>query len=93
MARRIVSLLPSATEMAFALGLGDQVFGVSHECDYPAGARTKRVVVRNALPVETMSQAEIDVAVTARLRGGESLYLVDEAAVRLAAPDLGRVHI
>jgi iron complex transport system substrate-binding protein len=54
----------------------------------PAGARTKPVVVRNALPVETMSQAEIDVTVTARLRGGESLYVVDEAAVRLAAPDL-----
>ena len=88
MVRRIVSFLPSATEMAFALGLGDQVFGVSHECDYPPEARTKPVAVRNALPVECMSQAEIDVAVSARLRGGQSLYVIDEAAVRVAAPDL-----
>jgi iron complex transport system substrate-binding protein len=88
MVRRIVSFLPSATEMAFALGLGDQVFGVSHECDYPLEARAKPVAVRNALPVERMSQAEIDVAVTERLRGGQSLYVIDEAAVRAAAPDL-----
>lgn len=88
MARRIVSFLPSATEMAFALGLGDQVCGVSHECDYPPEARAKPVMVRNALPVETMSQAEIDVAVTERLRGGQSLYVIDETAIREAAPDL-----
>jgi iron complex transport system substrate-binding protein len=88
MARRIASFLPSATEMAFALGLGDQVYGVSHECDYPPEARTKPAVVRNALPIEQMSQAEIDVAVTERLRGGLSLYEIDEGAVRNAAPDL-----
>jgi len=74
--------------MAFALGLGDQVFGVSHECDYPPEALSKPVVVRNALPVERMSQAEIDVAVAERLRGGQSLYVIDAAAVREAAPDL-----
>ena len=88
MVRRIVSFLPSATEMAFALGLGDQVFGVSHECDYPPEARTKPAVVRNALPIERMSQAEIDVAVTWRLRNGLSLYQIDDAVVLDAAPDL-----
>lgn len=74
--------------MAFALGLGDQLLGVSHECDYPAQARSKPVMVRNALPVEAMTQAEIDVAVTERLRAGQSLYVVDEAAMSAAAPDL-----
>ena len=45
---RICSLLPSATEIAYALGLGDHLYAVSHECDYPAEARTKPVVVRSA---------------------------------------------
>lgn len=88
MAHRIVSFLPSATEMMFALGLGDQIYGVSHECDYPPEARTKPVIVRNALPVERMSQAEIDVAVTERLRAGLSLYQIDSAVVLEAVPDL-----
>ncbi|HTT79256.1 MAG TPA: cobalamin-binding protein [Stellaceae bacterium] len=88
MARRIVSFLPSATEMAFALGLGDQVYGVSHECDYPPEARNKPAVVRSALPVEQMSQSEIDVAVTQRLRSGLSLYEIDSAVVQAAVPDL-----
>ena len=86
--RRIVSFLPSATEMAFALGLGDQICGVSHECDYPPEARTKPVLVRNALPVERMSQREIDVAVSERLRQGLSLYTIDEALIQKIAPDL-----
>src|SRR6059058_4339058 len=60
---RIVSFLPAATEMAYALGLGDQLVGVSHECDFPVDAKTKPVVVRCSLPVETMSLNEIDVAV------------------------------
>jgi iron complex transport system substrate-binding protein len=88
MSRRIVSFLPSATEMAFALGLGDQVLGVTHECDYPTEARTRPVVVRGVLPVERMTQREIDAAVTERLQQGLSLYAIDEAALREAAPDL-----
>ena len=87
-AQRIVSFLPSATEMACALGLGDQLMGITHECDYPPDVSAKRVVVRSALPIETMSQAEIDVAVSDRLKRGLSLYLVDEPAVREIAPDL-----
>ena len=86
--RRIVSLLPSATEMAFALGLGEQICGVSHECDYPPEARSKPAVVRNALPLERMSQQEIDAAVAERLRQGLSLYTIDEDLLRRIAPDL-----
>lgn len=88
MARRIVSFLPSATEMVYALELEDQLFGVTHECDYPPAAREKLVVVSNVLPVEEMSQCEIDTAVSARLRNGLSLYQVDEARIRDIRPDL-----
>ncbi len=87
-ARRIVSFLPSATEMACALGLSDQLLGVTHECDYPPQVMEKPVVVRNILPIESMSQAEIDVAVTQRLRDGLSLYRVEETLMQDIAPDL-----
>ena len=86
--QRIVSFLPSATEIAFTLGLGDQLLGVTHECDYPAEARTKTVVVRNVLPIETMSQSEIDQAVAERIRSGQSLYQIDENLLQQLDPDL-----
>ena len=71
---RIVSFLPSATEMACALGLADSIVGITHECDYPPEIKSKPVVVRNVLPIEKMSQSEIDRAVADRIaRGPESL--------------------
>jgi len=85
---RIVSLLPSATEMVFALGLGESLVGVTHECDYPPQARAKPAVVRNVLPIETMSDREIDQAVSERLRQGLSLYALDAALIDRLAPDL-----
>jgi iron complex transport system substrate-binding protein len=85
---RIVSFLPSATEMAFALGLGDQLVGITHECDYPPEVAGKPVVVRNVLPIEKMSQPEIDAAVTQRMRDGLSLYQVDEKLLQELAPDI-----
>ena len=87
-APRIVSLLPSATEMVYALGLQDQLLGVTHECDYPADAQSKAVVVRNVLPVETMSDREIDIAVSEHLRLGLDLYAVDETLFRNLEPNL-----
>jgi iron complex transport system substrate-binding protein len=85
---RIVSFLPAATEMAYALGLGAQLAGVSHECDFPAEAQGKPVVVRPALALEKMSLREIDTVVSARLRNGQSLYEVDENLLRRLRPDL-----
>jgi iron complex transport system substrate-binding protein len=86
--RRIVSFLPSATEMVCALGLGERLLGVTHECDYPPEIKGKAVVVHSAIPIETMSQSEIDSAVSQMLRNGQSLYQVDEALMREIAPDL-----
>jgi iron complex transport system substrate-binding protein len=86
--KRIVSFLPSATEMACALGLGNQLVGITHECDYPSDVKGKPIVVRSVLPIETMSQTEIDLAVTQRMRDGLSLYQVDEKLLRELAPDI-----
>ena len=85
---RIISFLPAGTEMACALGLGDNLVGISHECDYPPEVRAKPVVVRPALPLEELSQREIDEQVTRRLRDGLSLYEVDEQQLRELEPDL-----
>src|SRR5215470_9356599 len=86
--KRIVSFLPAATEMACALGLADSLVGITHECDYPPEVKSKPVVVRNVLPLEKMSQSEIDRAVAARIAAGQSLYEIDEQLLRELAPDL-----
>src|SRR6185369_16262150 len=85
---RIVSFLPSATEMVCALGMEDQLVGITHECDYPESVKSKPVVVRNVLPIERMSQSEIDRAVAERMHKGQSLYQIDEELLRTLAPDL-----
>lgn len=85
---RIVSFLPSATEIACALGLYDSLVGITHECDYPPEVKTKPVVVRNVLPIEQMDQGEIDRAVAERMRAGLSLYEIDEQLLRELSPDL-----
>lgn len=84
----IVSLLPAATEIVFALGAGDELVGRSHECDYPATVRDRPVVSRPALAIDGLSHGEIDSAVAERMRTGESLYLVDEELLHALAPDV-----
>ena len=83
---RLVSLLPSATEMACALGLADQLLGITHCCDYPPEIRGKPRVVHGNIPVDELSLGEIDSAVSAALGRGESLYHVDEQLLRELAP-------
>ncbi len=85
---RIVSFLPAATEMVYALDLGDQLVGVTHECDFPSQARTKSVVVRPSMALESMSLSEIDVAVAERIGSGGSLYQVDDQLLCALQPDL-----
>jgi iron complex transport system substrate-binding protein len=84
---RIVSLLPSATEILFELGLGDVVVGVTFECDFPAAAREKRIVSTSALPAG-LSAAEIDAVVKQRMEAGEDLYHLDRDAFAELDPTL-----
>ncbi len=84
---RIVSLFPGATELLWALGLGDQVVGVSEACDFPPEARTRRVVVRALLDGELPS-AQIDRIVASSLAAGQPLYAVDLEALAALDPDL-----
>jgi iron complex transport system substrate-binding protein len=84
---RIVSLVPSATEMLFALGLGDDLIAVTHECDYPPEARALPKVTRSLLPAD-LSAAQIDAAVKERTLAGGSIYALDTEALHALAPDL-----
>jgi iron complex transport system substrate-binding protein len=85
---RIVSLLPAATEICFALGLGDDVVGVSPECDYPPAARGKRIVSRTLLTYEGKTSRETSRMVGERLEDGGALYEVEAGSLRTARPDL-----
>jgi iron complex transport system substrate-binding protein len=86
---KIVSLLPSATEIVFALGLGDQLEGVSFECDYPAAARDVPVVSGTVLDTgEDRDAAQIDTEVSALVAAGTSIYTLDDARIRSIAPDV-----
>lgn len=82
-----MSLLPSATEILFELGLGPSVAGVTFECDFPPEARTRQIVSNTTLP-EGLAPAEIDALVRERMAAGEDLYTLDEGALRMIDPDL-----
>ncbi|QSB12765.1 ABC transporter substrate-binding protein [Natronosporangium hydrolyticum] len=84
---RIVSLLPSTTEILFAVGAGDQVVGVTFECDHPPAARQRRIVSTSALPA-TDDPAEIDRLVSERMAAGEDLYHLDRGALSDLDADL-----
>jgi len=84
---RIVSLLPSATEILYALGVGDQVVGVTHECDFPPEAAKKPALIRPRVD-PTAAPAEIDRQVNELVARGESIYAVDADLLASLAPDL-----
>ena len=84
---RIVSLLPSTTEILFAIGAGDDVVGVTFECDFPAEARNRTIVSTSAMP-EGLAPAEIDAFVTSAMARGEDLYHLDEGALAGLDADL-----
>ena len=85
---RLVSLLPSATEIVYALGLGDQLVGVTFECDEPASARTDNVVVVGGRDTSGMTPREIDDYVRAAMAAGEDLYTLHSQALAGLDPDL-----
>jgi iron complex transport system substrate-binding protein len=84
---RIVSLLPSATEIVCGLGLAEQLIGVTHECDYPPLARNKPKVTRTLIPTDASSQ-RIDALVREQLGGRAALYALDFEQMHALAPDL-----
>ena len=85
---RIVSLLPSSTEIVCTLGLEDALVGITHECDYPPSVAGKPRLTSSRISHETMTSAEIDHAVRSQLDGHGSIYHLDEARLRELKPDL-----
>jgi iron complex transport system substrate-binding protein len=85
---RIVSLLPSATEIVCAIGLGEELVGVTHECDWPLEVIGKPVVTRSVHDLRDVSSRDIHRLVTESMHGGSSLYALDEEALAAAEPDL-----
>ena len=85
---KICSLLPSGTEILFALGLGDQIIGVSDLCDYPPEARSKPVVSRSKIDVDVLSSDEVEKEINRILAAGESPYELDEEWILAHPPDV-----
>lgn len=85
---RVVSLLPSATEIVYALGLGDDLVGVTFECDEPAAARSTKAVVVGGRDTTSMTPAEIDDYVRTQMAAGGDLYTLHADALADLAPDL-----
>src|SRR5438309_7427066 len=85
---RICSLLPSATEIVCALGRGDHLVGVTHECDFPEEARSKPHVTASLIDATHLSGAEIDAAVRDSLADGKTIYGLDAALLLQLQPDI-----
>ena len=85
---RICSFLPSATEMVYDLGLGDQLFGVTHECDYPLEAKDKPHVVHSVFEGKEPASGEISRVISERLAQGLGIYEIDTDLLQAAEPDL-----
>ncbi|MGB9124769.1 MAG: ABC transporter substrate-binding protein, partial [Nitrosotalea sp.] len=88
MQTRIVSFLPSATEILYELGAEDQVLAVTHECNYPIDAKTKPKVIHASFDPEKMSSKEIDNKVIELLNTGKDIYILDEQVLKKANPQL-----
>jgi iron complex transport system substrate-binding protein len=86
--QRIVSFLPSATEILYELGVGDQVAAVTHECNYPSEAKTKPKVIHSSFDPEKMTSEQIDKKVVELVKTGSDIYILDEKVLKKADPDL-----
>ncbi|MDE1727741.1 MAG: cobalamin-binding protein [Thaumarchaeota archaeon] len=85
---KLVSFLPSATEILYELGVGDQVLAVTHECNYPTEAMTKPRVIHSSFDPQKMSSQEIDNKVMELVDAGKDIYIIDEQVLKKANPDL-----
>ncbi len=86
--KRIVSFLPSATELLYELGAQDKLYGVTHECLYPDDVRSKPRVINSVFDPDTMTSKEIDQMTTQLLKDGKDIFVLDEKNLRNAQPDL-----
>jgi iron complex transport system substrate-binding protein len=85
---RIVSFFPSATELLYELGVGDKIYGVTHECLYPENAKTKPRVISSVFDPNSMSSKEINDKIVQLVREGKDIYKLDESNLKQAKPDL-----
>ncbi|CUR50797.1 Putative ABC uptake transporter, periplasmic binding [Nitrosotalea devaniterrae] len=85
---RLVSFLPSATEILYELGVGNDVLAVTHECNYPTDAKTKPRVIHSSFDPQKMSSQEIDNKVVELVNTGKDIYILDEQVLKKANPDL-----
>ncbi len=85
---RICSFLPSATEIVFALGLGDELVGVTHECDYPSEAQSKPVVISSAIDIKEYTSREIEELTSSYFKEGKSIYTVNTELLNELKPDI-----
>ena len=85
---RICSFLPSATEIIYALGLEDQLYGVTHECDFPFEAKGKPWVVHSVFEGTEPTSGEISKVISERLEQGLGIYDINQAVLKDAQPDL-----
>jgi iron complex transport system substrate-binding protein len=88
MENRIVSFLPSATEILYELGVGDRVLAVTHECNYPLEAKAKPKVIRSVFDPQKMTSREINKKVVGLMKTGKDIYVLDEQVLKNANPDL-----
>ncbi len=88
MPNRIISFLPSATEILYELGVEDQIVGVTHECNYPEQAKTKPRVIHSSFDPEKMTSYEIDNKVSSLMHSGKDIYILDDEILKKAKPDL-----
>src|SRR2546430_1936650 len=88
MPNRIVSFLPSATEILYELGVGEKIVGVTHECNYPEQAKSKPRVIHSSFDPDTMTSQEIDNKVVNLMHSGKDIYILDEPILKKANPDL-----
>ncbi len=86
--QRIVSFLPSATELLYELGVKDRIFGVTHECLYPEDAKSKPRVITSVLNPDVLNSKEIDDKIIELMRNGQDIFMLDEKNLVKAMPDL-----
>jgi iron complex transport system substrate-binding protein len=85
---RIVSFLPSSTEILYEIGAGDLITGVTHECNYPADAKNKRRVINSSIDAGNLTSREIDDKIVGLMKGGENIYAIDDQQLVKSKPDL-----